>query len=95
MIFQIEKSLGEFGDKVSEDEKAPVTAAIEKLRATIAAGDSEAIKADTEALQQAFYPIAEKIYKASAENGEGGAGAGAAGAGAGGDVYGADFEDKT
>ena len=94
MIFQIEKSLTEFGDKVTEDEKAPVTAAIEKLRATVASGDTEAIKADTEALQQAFYPIAEKIYKASQGGDEGGAGAGA-GAGANGDVYGADFEDKT
>ena len=93
-IFQTEKTLGELGDKVSEEEKAPVTAAIEKLRATIATGVTEDIKRDTEELQKAFYPIAEKLYAASAANGnptdgdsDGGAGDGA--------YYGSDFEDKT
>ena len=93
-IFQIEKSIADLGDKVTEDDKAPVTAAIEKLKKTIEGGDTEAIKADTEALQKAFYPIAEKIYKAEA------AAQGQAGADGGqqaddGNVYGADFEDKT
>ena len=92
-IFQTEKTLGELGDKVSEDDKAPVTAAIEKLKETIKNGDTEAIKADTEALQKAFYPIAEKIYAQSgAANAEG-----QGGASSDGNYYGtdADFEDKT
>ncbi len=93
MIFQIEKSMNELGDKVTDAEKAPVNEAIEKLKATISAGDTEAIKADTEALQKAFYPIAEKLYQQDAANGQN---AGAdMGADANGDVYGADFEDKT
>ena len=94
MIFQTEKSLADLGDKVSESDKAPVNEAIEKLKATIQTGDTEAIKADTEALQKAFYPIAEKLYQAQAQNG----GAGAqGGTGADGAYYGtdADFEDKT
>ena len=93
MIFQTEKSLNDLGDKVSESDKAPVNEAIEKLKATIATGNTEAIKADTEALQKAFYPIAEKIYQANA-----GAQGDAQGAtGADGNYYGsdADFEDKT
>ena len=90
-IFQTEKTLNELGDKVSEEEKAPVKAAIEKLRATIATGVTEDIKRDTEELQKAFYPIAEKLYAASAA-----AGAGDADGGAGdGAYYGSDFEDKT
>ena len=90
-IFQTEKTLNELGDKVSEDEKAPVKEAIEKLRATIATGVTEDIKRDTEELQKAFYPIAEKLYAASAA-----AGAGDADGGAGdGAYYGSDFEDKT
>ena len=90
-IFQTEKTLGELGDKVTEEDKAPVTAAIEKLRATIATGVTEDIKRDTEELQKAFYPIAEKLYAAS-----GAAGAGDADGGAGdGAYYGSDFEDKT
>ena len=72
-IFQIEKSMSELGDKVTEDEKKPVNEAIEKLKSTIATGDVEAIKADTDALQKAFYPIAEKIYaQAQQEQGQAG-----------------------
>ena len=87
MIFQGEKSLADLGDKVTEDEKAGVTAAIEKLKETVKSGDTEAIKADTEALQKAFYPLAEKLYRDAQAAG------GAAPEGDG--VYNADFEDKT
>ena len=91
MIFQIEKSMNDLGDKVTDSEKAPVNEAIEKLKATVATGDTEAIKADTEALQKAFYPIAEKLYQQQAQD----ANAGGPTTDANGDVYGADFEDKT
>lgn len=102
LIFQSEKTLGELGDKVTEDEKAPIKAAIEKLRTTLQGGDTEAIKADTEALQQAFYAISEKLYQQAqqAQQAQGGAGFNP-GAGAGsaqngdGTYYDADFEDKT
>ena len=92
-IFQIEKSVTELGDKVTEDDKAPVNAAVEKLKETLKGTDIEAIKADTEALEKAFYPIAEKIY--SAQQGAAGADAGAGQQADDGNVYGADFEDKT
>ena len=103
LIFQSEKTLTELGDKVTEAEKAPVTAAIEKLKETVKSGDTDAIKADTEALEKSFYAISEKLY-AQAQNAQGGADAGA-GAGAqnggaqtdenGNTYYNADFEDKT
>ena len=80
LIFQSEKTLTELGDKVTEAEKAPVTAAIEKLKETMKSNDTEAIKADTEALEKSFYAISEKLY-AQAQNAQGGADAGA-GAGA-------------
>ena len=88
-IFQIEKTLTELGDKATDADKAPVTAAIEKLRATIANGSTEAIKEDTDALQKAFYPIAEKLYAQSGAQGEG------ATQGDDGVYYGTDYEDKT
>ena len=102
-IFQTEKTMNELGDKITDNDKAPVNAAIEKLKATIESGNVEAIKADTEALQQAFYPIAQKIYAeqaaqggAQGQGGFGGTGNPDDGANGGqGDVYGADFEDKT
>ena len=95
LIFQSEKTLGELGDKVSEEEKADVKAAIEKLRATVATGDTAAIKADTEALEKAFYALSEKLYQQSGAAGaDMGADAGNAGNADGG-FYNADFEDKT
>ena len=96
MIFQIEKSLGELGDKVTEDEKAPVNAAIEKLKETVKNGDTEAIKADTEALEKSFYPLAEKLYQAAqAAQGDPNANPGAGAQGGDGTFYNADFEDKS
>ena len=93
-IFQTEKTMTELGEKLTEEDKAPVNAAIEKLKETIKGGDTEAIKADTEALEKSFYPIAEKLYKAQAEA-QGQAGADGAQDAGDGNYYNADFEDKT
>ena len=95
-IFQTEKTLSDLGDKVSDSEKAPVNDAIAKLRETIKGGNIDAIKADTEALQKAFYPIAEKLYQSQAGQQQANPGAGE-GYSAGGDqnYYDAGFEDKT
>ena len=94
LIFQCEKSLTDIGDKVSEEDKAPVKAAIEKLKETVKTGDTEAIKADCEAVEKSFYAISEKLY--AAQQGAQGAGPDMGGA-QGGDnsYYNADFEDKT
>ena len=95
LIFQSEKTLTEIGDKISEEEKAEVKSAIEKLRTTVSGGDTAAIKADTEALEKAFYALSEKLYKQ--QGGAAGADMGGADAGAGteGGFYNADFEDKS
>ncbi len=95
ILLQSEKALEEIGDKVSEDDKAPVKEAIEKLKTTVTSNDTDAIKADTEALEQAFYKLSEKLY---AQNGgaQGAPGYDAGAQGADGqDYYNADFEDKT
>ena len=100
LIFQSEKTLGEIGDKLPDADKADVKAAIEKLRATLNGGDTDAIKADSEALEKAFYALSEKLYKqqggAEGENpGAGNGDAGNAGNGNNGGFYNADFEDKS
>ncbi len=91
LIFQSEKTLNEAGDKITEEDKAPVLAAIEKLRETVKTDNTEAIKADTEALTQSFYKIAEKLYQQNpnpgAENMGGNPGTDG--------VYDADFTDKS
>ena len=93
MIFQCEKTLSELGDKIDASEKASVQSAIDKLKETVKGGNTEAIKADTEALQQAFYAVSEKLYKqAGAQQGDMGADNAQ---GADGTYYNTDFEDKT
>ena len=67
--------------------------AIAKIKETVNSGNVDAIKADTDALQKAFYPIAEKIYKEQAA--QNGAGAEGGSQGADGNYYDAGFEDKT
>ena len=78
LVYQSEKTLNEIGDKVSEDEKAPVKAEIEKVKAALQGTDTEAIKAATESLQQAFYKLSEKLYQqANPQGAHGGAQGGA------------------
>ena len=96
-IFQSEKTLGELGDKVTEAEKQPVRDAIEKLKKTKDGGDTEAIKADTEALQKAFYDISAKLYQQQQQSGGQSDNGGSTDNGGAGDdgVYNAEFTDKT
>ena len=50
------------GDKLDANEKAEVDAPLQKLKTALAGTDTEAIKAATEELTQAFYKISEKLY---------------------------------
>ena len=96
MASQTDKTLEEIGDKLPEADKAPVKAAAEKLKETLKGTDTEAIKADTEALEKAFHALSEKLYQASGAQGAAGGFGGAEGGAQGGDTYyDADFEDKT
>ena len=97
MIYQAEKAMTDLGDKVTESEKAPVQAAIEKLKTSLKGSDIAAIKADTEEVQKAFYAISEKLYQQQPQQPTGDAGAAGAAGAAGGkdggdDVVDADYE---
>ena len=70
VIYQTEKTLGELGDKVSEEEKAPILAAVEKLKEANKGTDIEAIKAATEEVQKAFYAVSEKLYQQANPQGQ-------------------------
>ena len=65
MVYQVEKSMKDFGDKVTEDDKSKVEPKIEALKEALKGTDVEAIKAKKEELQNAFYEVAGKIYQAS------------------------------
>ena len=96
MVYQAEKALSELGDKVSESEKAPVTAAIEHLKETLKGSDVGAIKQATEDAQKSFYAISEKLYQTQAQQGQPNAGAASGSQNASGSddgVVDADFEE--
>ena len=94
MIFQSEKTLGELGDKIDAADKADVEAAIEKLKETVKGGDTEAIKADTEALEKSFYKISEKLYAQQAQAGQDAGFDGGNTEGGDGTYYDASYEDN-
>jgi len=79
MIFQTEKQLSEFGDKLSEDKKKPITEGLEGLKKAFESKDVAAIKPALDAINEAWKNASEEMYKAqadaagSAENGGGSA----------------------
>jgi molecular chaperone DnaK len=69
LVFQCEKALGDFGDKVSADEKSAVEAKCADLKAAIAADNFDEIKAKKDDLQKAFYDLSAKVYQQANPNG--------------------------
>jgi molecular chaperone DnaK len=76
MVFQMEKLLKENGDKLSDADKAPITAAIENVKSAQKGEDVEAIKRAVSNLEQASHAMAQHLYK---QPGAGGPGAGGPG----------------
>ena len=62
-VFQCEKALKDFGDKVTSEEKAPIEAKCEALKEALKGSDTADIKAKTEELQKAFGELAAKVYQ--------------------------------
>ncbi|MGN0585956.1 MAG: Hsp70 family protein, partial [Oscillospiraceae bacterium] len=65
LVFQCEKALGEFGDKVSADDKASVQPKIDALKEAVKTDNTADIKAKTDELQKAFSDVATKVYQAA------------------------------
>ncbi len=63
MVYQIEKSMNEFGDKVTDADKAAVNPKLEALKEALKGSDVEKIKSAKDELQKAFYDIAGRIYQ--------------------------------
>ena len=79
LIFQTEKQLKEFGDKISADKKAPIETALANLKEAHASQDTAKVDSALEAMNTAWTAASEEIYKAQAA-GAAGPEAGAAGA---------------
>ena len=74
LIFQTEKQLKEFGDKIPADKKAPIESALETLKVAHQAQDVTQVTAALEAMNAAWTAASEDIYKAQAEGGANAAG---------------------
>ncbi|MBQ9207643.1 MAG: molecular chaperone DnaK [Treponema sp.] len=102
LIYSTEKSLKELGDKVKDADKQAIEDATAELKKALEGGNTEDIKAKTEALKNVSYKIAEEVYKQqgaqpNAEGAAAGAEGGADGAnaeGASGDANGGSKFDK-
>ena len=70
LIFQTEKQLSEFGDKVPEEKKAPIQTALEELKEAHKAQDIDKIDAATEKLNTAWQAASQEMYQASQEAGQ-------------------------
>ena len=77
MIFQTEKQLKEFGDKLSDDKKSPIESALEELKKAYEAKNLEAIDKALETINEAWKNASEEMYKTQAEAGGASADAGA------------------
>jgi len=90
MIHTAEKSLTEYGDKVSQADKSAVESAVAALKTALEGEDLAGIKTRTEELVQASMKLGEAMYKAQSEAGAPGAGTEG---GAQDDVIDADFKE--
>ncbi len=69
MVFQTEKQLKEFGDKLSDDKKAPIESALTELKEAHQKQDIAAIDAAMEKINEAWKNASEEMYKAQGEAG--------------------------
>ena len=65
MVYQTEKVMEDLKDKIDANDKATLDAALNKVKDALKGTDVEAIKAASEELSKAFYPISEKLYQQS------------------------------
>ena len=98
-IYQSQKAMTDLGDKLDASEKQEIEGAIENLKKAMESDQTDDIKQKTEALQQSFYKISEKLYQqaqaADGQTGQGQAGPQAQNPGQGPEpgTYEADFKD--
>jgi len=71
LIYSTEKSLSDYGDKITEDDRQSIRNAISELRTAMESNDTSAIKEKNEALKQASYKLAEEVYKSAQAQGAG------------------------
>ena len=82
LVYQTEKLLQEQADKVGDDDKTKIEAALKELKDALAGPDVEAVKRAHEGLLSASQEFAQRLYAQAAQDQPGADGGAAAGAGA-------------
>jgi molecular chaperone DnaK len=67
LVYSVEKSLKDYGDKVSQDEKLNIERKLNDLKEAIKGNDVEKIKKEMEELSKVAHKLAEEVYKAAQE----------------------------
>ena len=93
LIHSVKKSLAEYGDKVSADEKAAIEAALKEAEDAVREGDKDAIEAKTNALATASHKLAEHMYQAEQAKAQPGEAASGGAGSADDNVVDAEFEE--
>jgi len=78
LLYTTEKSLKDYGDKISDEERKKIEDAAAELKKSMEADDSDQMKSKTEDLKQAAYKLAEEVYKSTQAQPQGEAGNAAA-----------------
>ncbi|MEW6087084.1 MAG: molecular chaperone DnaK [bacterium] len=82
LVYNTEKSLKEYGDKVDDSIKQDINGKLEELKKVSQGEDAKEIKSASEALMKASHKLAEVVYaEAAKKQGAGGSGTGGSGAG--------------
>ena len=98
LVYTVEKSLKDVGDKISADDKSKVESALSSAKEALKADDMDAMKKASEDLQDAASKLAEELYKQAAQEGQAAGSEGDGGPDTGTqdkkDVYDAEFREK-
>jgi molecular chaperone DnaK len=95
LVYNVERTLNELGDKIAADDKARVQAEVDATKEALKGTDNDAIKAASDKLSQISQEIFGKIYASAQQAAQGGADMNQGGANAGGNdgnTYDADYE---
>jgi molecular chaperone DnaK len=74
-VFQAEKMLKEYKDKISDDSRSKVQGAIDRVKETLKGDDTDAMKSATETLNEAWHSVSSEMYAKAKQSAGGGPGA--------------------
>ncbi|MEY9975471.1 molecular chaperone DnaK [Lysinibacillus sp. RC79] len=93
LVFQVDKTIADLGEQITEDEKKSVEDARDELKKALEAGELEGIKSAKEKLEGVLQPLVMKVYEQAAAAAQGGEAGAEAGDGKKDDIVDADFEE--